>query len=201
MAVQTDHLNRSIFVSVGLPPDTSPRHQRLARYLRQTITISAGPVPWRGMLHLASSVVIGASVCAFMGQLREVGIVAFAILYVYFLDFRGSSRVRYPTILLGLLAILSLGFLGHLLAPYPLIVLALLLGGAIATGWAHGAGPRTVQIFRFGTVAFLITSVTPVIGFADLPYVAIGIIAGLLVAADPKFQVPDPQARQQVTPR
>lgn len=135
------------------------------------------------MLHFSASVAFASAVCFLLGQPAEAAVAAFAVLYVYFLDFGGSGLQRYPTILLGLTLVIVCGALGHLLFHHPVEKIFAVLLLALITGWAHGAGPRAAQIFRFGTVAFLVTAVLPQIGSSEIPYVALGAGIALIVAA------------------
>lgn len=157
--------------------------QAIGHYVQRAVTSASGPAPWRRMLHFSASVALASAVCFLLGHPAESAVAAFAVLYVYFLDFGGAGPQRYPTILMGLALVVVCGTWGHALFHHPRDKIAVVLLLALLTGWAHGAGPRIAQIFRFGTVAFLVTAVLPEIGASEIPYVGLGAGIALGVAA------------------
>ncbi|MGH8336317.1 MAG: FUSC family protein, partial [Gammaproteobacteria bacterium] len=117
-----------------------------------------------------------------LGTPADAAIAAFAALYVFFLDFGGPLDYRYPTIVMGLVVILLCAALGRGLYGLQWEKIAAVFVLSFIAAGSNAAGPRLLQVLRYGTVALLVCAVLPDIGVALLPFVLLGAGIGLAVA-------------------
>lgn len=151
--------------------------------LRQAFAITPGPHPWRRAFDFGASVLLSTLICFLMNQKMGAGLAAFTILFIYFVDFGGKPQHRFPTILIGLLFVISCAILGHLAQRSNELIIGGVLALGLLTGWSVNTGPRVLQIFRFATVAFLIAALLPQTGSANLAFVALGAIVSFTVSS------------------
>jgi hypothetical protein len=150
------------------------------RWLRQIIAIAPGPVAWRRMMLIGLGIAIAEVACVIAGRPADAPFAAISAYYVYSLDFGGPFRYRYPTVVVGLAAIVVGGTIGHVLADRPAETIVAVFVLATCGGIVYTAGPRVLQILRFATVALLVTSAFPQLGLNRIPPMAVG--AGITLA-------------------
>lgn len=157
--------------------------QTVRRTLRDAFALTPTPNPLRRTWDFGVSVAISTAMCFAVGQQTGASLAALTILFIYFLDFGGPPRHRAPTIFIGLLLVIGCGILGHLAAPFNAAQVGGVFVLSLLTGWTVNSGPRVLQIFRFGTVAFLVTTALPEIGLPDIAFIVLGAAVSFLVSS------------------
>ena len=154
----------------------------IARLIK-SLSLNRQPVPWRRMLQLSVSTALVLAVGLGFRQPAGTVLAVFVSYYVFSLDFGGPFNHRYPTMAAGLLGIVACAALGYTLHELVWAKLAAIFLFTALSGWAYTSGPRLAQVFRFSTVALLVGAMLPVISAQVLPFVALGAVVGLVVAA------------------
>ncbi|MGA9851946.1 MAG: FUSC family protein [Gammaproteobacteria bacterium] len=148
---------------------------------REALVFTPGSVPWRRMAQFGASVALALTAGLVLGTPGGAAIAAFGAMYVFFLDFGGPLNYRYPTILLGLIVILLCAILGRVLHGLQWEKIAAVFILSFIAGGSNAAGPRILQVLRYGAVALLVCAVLPDISVAFLPYVLLGAGIGFAV--------------------
>ncbi|MGB9428497.1 MAG: FUSC family protein [Gammaproteobacteria bacterium] len=155
---------------------------RLLDKFREPLAFTTGPVPWRRMAQFGVSVALALAVGLVLGAPGGAAIAAFAAMYVFFLDFGGPLNYRYPTIVLGLAVIIGCAVLGRAIYGLYWEKIAAVFILSFIAGGSHAAGPRILQVLRYGAVALLVCAVLPGISVAFLPFLLLGAGIGFAVA-------------------